>query len=324
MGVHVPPADRRNHGYVLNPRRVQKFPGAMQRLREDLLEAERAGARFALLSAEVVAHLSGDQLTEIREGLKPWQVTPLLILRRWEESLISRYAQNILAGDWQGLPAWVASLTTKGQRHPDADFAFVVQRLRQAFGRVHVAPYESDAALQLLQTVVGSYVSVPGSVAPISGRNNQRLGWKERETLRFVNSVVGGALGRAPDAKNEQARGRDGAYEPMLLRRWLEAARAAAFPWVARLEEQIVTSRRDFDFLPLQLQINTWNAALQGELALPDVISHGDLSGAHFAEFGQHTAEPWSDLPERSDAELAAEVLHCWRSFSAAPQNPGQ
>lgn len=311
-GVFVPGAPKGNHGYLLNPRRAERLRSLSGALREELHRAQSAGARYAVMSAEVMAHLNENQLEMVRSVLQPWPVLPVLVLRPWATALPSRYTQNVVSGDWQSLPAWLGSLAIAGQRHPDADFSLVVHRLRRVFGAVWVAPYGQDAALEMLSTLIPDVRRLDrmGDRAPVENRS---MPWQRREMLRFVNAVVGASLGRRHDAKNAQAAGCSEEFFPLLLRPWLESAIAEAHPWTVALHECVGTVQRECSWGEMGAFIQQWNVSLQAEFAEPAVrVCGAQLAWTRFAEAPLASAS-WSDFSAVETQGLASAVLMHWQ-----------
>jgi len=311
-GVFVPDAHKGNHGYLLNPRKPERFCATAGPLRDELQRAQAEGARYAVLSAELMAHLTGAQLESVRDVLRPWPVLPLLVLRPWRTSLLSRYGQNVASGDWQSFPEWLNSLTAPGQRHPDADYALVVRRLRQAFGVLVVAPYEYDAARKWLTSVVTDNPRLlpPNIDAPRS--ENTSKPWLEREMLRAVNAVIGGALGRQADAKHLQGAGCHDGFTALLLRPWLEKMIDEQPAWIPLLRERLDRSRREYPVRRVQSQIERWDTALQDELAHPDITVRGGQRWLRFSAVDDASAQ-WSGFSIANDQPLRDAVLMHWR-----------
>lgn len=277
-GVLVPEMPRGNHGYVINPLHPERFTQRMAVLYEEIAQAEAQGARWTILSAEVLAHLKPKHLAQIREALARWPIEAMVVLRAWSEFLPSRYTQNVRGGDFIGFDDWLSEITATGHGHPDTNFSLVLQRLGAVFDQVCVCSYVAGAPWgHFLQRV--EVPAISPSTGALSVAANPRMSWVDREVLRYVNVVAAREDGRSPASKHARAADPDQVAAPVGKYPTLQTLREH-HPAVDRDVRATIQARRyDLDWWwRIEPSAKRWLTQLQGTfderiVAMDDVLS---------------------------------------------------
>ena len=177
---------------LLNAKQPQWNAGGIQSALED---AERAGAKVAIFSNEVVSILSENQLGRLVSAFKGHELIFVLCLRNLASFLPSRWSQNCIRRDSQSLKAYIEQLCNGYSEHPDIDHPGIVERF-MATGSHDIRLVSYDNALLVDDSVLRTLfkaLEIP-SECWVTGEQhlhvNKRLSPLDIELCRLLNGVL--------------------------------------------------------------------------------------------------------------------------------------
>lgn len=274
LGIYVPSAPRGNHGFPLR----KAMLGSNDQLLRQLEHAERSGARWCILSAEVVAHFDEQEFARLAELLNRWPVRLYFVLRHWNSFLPARYAQNIRRCDYLSWSQFLDEMQIHGDAHPDANFALLISRGRILSDDIQLCAYETDAAARKILIEAGVASETVGSMLNQPLSLNRSYSWDFVEILRLVNSVIGESRGLDPDQKLRQVFHRDLAIKLLDRESWLACLNQTDPVLWSELHQCVAERQQTGDCQSLSNKMMQWSQGLERVLRA--------VNGAHpFAGF---------------------------------------
>jgi hypothetical protein len=285
----------------INAKVVEAFdPVAVEAM---LASAERKGLGSAVFSAEVISTFTEAMHRRLLGALGGRNAVFIAWFRHWSSFLPSRWAQNCKRRDAQSFQTYLALIEANWERHIEARFDLVVERILAAGAReMRVVSY--DNAVRGPGLIRAFLDCLSGELADLADDlpdpilQNARLDPLATETLRFLNAARSASTTREPNelffAILENRRIREiYDFDPKL-----ENFRGRRPDLAGELAAAIKGSMVDCTLTSKRASFQKWEASLR-DIAAPFTVNP-DASGALFPANLETTVQcsplEWADL----------------------------